>query len=81
MNHSAPAPLVLLAVLILSGCATVNPIQQKYQDLETLYKSGKLTTDEYTAAKQKIMLEEINQAKAKAKADNQEELQARKEHR
>jgi hypothetical protein len=79
MNHSAPALWVLLAVLILSGCATVNPIQHKYQDLEVLHKTGKLTTDEYEAAKQKIMKEEISQARAKFQADIQE-LHAKREH-
>ena len=65
--------------LLISGCATVNPIQQKYQDLEVLYKSGKLTTSEYEAAKQKIMREEIEQAKAMSKADSKA-LHIKREH-
>ena len=67
--------------LLMSGCATVNPIQQKYQDLEVLYKSGKLTADEYTVAKQKIQFEELKKAQSMAQADNKEALHAKREQR
>lgn len=62
--------LLLLAAgicFLISGCLT--PIQEKYHNLEVSYKSGELTTDEYTAAKQKIMQEELEQAKVTTKAD------------
>lgn len=65
---------VLLAVicLLISGCSTVTSMQKKHQDLEALYKSGGLTEDEYAAAKEKLMHEEMEQAKAMYKADSRQ---------
>ena len=72
--------IIFLIAILLGGCTTVKPIQKKYQDLEVLYKSGKLTIVEYTASKQKIILEELERAKAMSQADNKA-LRAKREDR
>ena len=72
--------IVLLAgiCLLISGCATENPIHKKYQDLDALYASGQLSAYEYATAKEKILKEEIDQANAKAQADIKESYAKRK---
>lgn len=66
--------VVLLAgiCLLMSGCATVDPIKQKYQDLDALYASGQLTAYEYANAKEKIIREELERGKAMSQADDKE---------
>ena len=63
--------VVLLAgiCILMSGCATVDPIQKKYQDLDALYASGQITAYEYATAKEKVVREELERAKAKSESD------------
>ena len=70
MFRNRAVTLLIGMCILISGCSTTTPMQRKYQDLEALYKSGGLTANEYTVAKEKIMREEMEQAKAMSKADS-----------
>ena len=78
LYKNSVAVLLVGICLLISGCATVDPIQKKYQDLDALYASGQLSAYEYATAKEKILKEEIDQANAKAQADIKESYAKRK---
>jgi len=79
MFKNISVTLLAGVLLLMSGCATVDPIQQKYKDLDASYASGKISAYEYTTAKESILREELERAKAKAQAEIQERINAKRE--
>lgn len=51
--------LFILPILLLSGCATMNPFYNQYQQLNQAYQAGQLTYPQYIQAYQNLQAQEM----------------------